>query len=90
MAHSQCFNVCDNEINRLVERSSNANTKKSTDVWLRVFASWANERKVEPELSKYTPKNLNSVLCRYFAEICKQDGSKYEPDCLRVMSAAMD
>ena len=90
MAQSRFFSACDNEINRLVEQSSNANTKKSTDVWLRVFASWANERKVEPELSKYTPENLNSILCRYFAEVRKQDGSEYEPDCFRVMLAAMD
>ena len=88
MAQSRFFNACDNEINRLVEQSSNAN--KSTDVWLRVFASWANERKADLELSKYTPENLNSILCRYFAEIRKQDGNDYEPDCLRVMLAAMD
>ena len=90
MAQSRYFYACNKEINRLGEWSSNANTKKSIDVWLQVFASWANERKVEPEMSKYTPENYNSILCRYFAEIRKQGGGEYEPDCLRVMLAAMD
>ena len=38
---------------------------------------------------KSPPAELDTVLRQFFAEIRKQDGGEYEPDCLRVMLAAL-
>ena len=84
------FTACDEVLNRLADKRSNANTKKSTGVWERVFQSWAQARNCKEQLQEYAPEELNKVLCKFFAEIRKQDGTNYEPDSLTVMLAAPD
>ena len=91
MAQSRFFSACDNEINCLMRRASNADTKSTMfGCECLPVGKMKEKRKVETELSNYAPERLNSILCRCFAEICKQDRSEYEPDCLRVTLAAMD
>ena len=36
------------------------------------------------------PKELDAILCRFFAEIRKKDGGEYEPESLAVMQSALD
>ena len=43
------FAVLDNNaIERLKEKATNINSKKSTQTWLNVWKSWAEERNVDP------------------------------------------
>ena len=38
----------------------------------------------------YSIKELDDILCKFYAELRKEDGSNYEPDSLRVMLASLD
>ena len=56
-------------------------------LFLRAFEVWARSRNVIPELSLYTPVDLNNILRRFYSEVRKENGNDYEPDSLRVMQA---
>ena len=40
-------------------------------------------------MENYPPDKLDGILSQFYAEIRKQDGSDYEPDCLRVMQSSL-
>ena len=74
----------------LAERAFNGNTKKSTKQWMNVYKSWAKIRGENEIMEEILPvSKLNNVLRRFYAEIRKQNGKEYEPDCLRVMQGAL-
>ena len=75
------------EIQELKQNSENQNTKKSTTTWLNV---WTKSKNFETNLLSYEGKQVDETLQKFFAEICKKDGSEYEPDSLRVMLASLD
>ena len=82
--------VSDEEVNALKTAAENPNTKKSTINWLRVFANWCEENGEEKYPENYLPTELDKLLERFFASVCKQDGTDYEPGSLKVMQAALD
>ena len=67
------------EIQKLAKKAVNKNTVK-------IIVA----RKQGPQQRHDITKELDECLSRFFAEICKSDGSDYEPDSLRVMLAAID
>ena len=74
----------------LAERAFNGNTKKSTKQWMNVYKSWAKIRGENEIMEEILPvSKLNNVLRRFYAEIRKQNGKEYEPDCLSVMQGAL-
>ncbi len=73
----------------LAEKATNENTTKSTNLWLRVYQSWAAVRGFGKNVEEVFPDDLNQILKKFYAEIRKKDGSNYEPDSLRVMQAAL-
>lgn len=75
---------------KLKENASNKNTKRSTNTWVNVYRSWAAVQGRILNLEEYSPDELGEVLCQFYGEICKKDGTDYEPDCLRVMQAALN
>ena len=75
---------------RLQETSKNHNTTISTNTWVNCYRAWAQCRNESTVLETLVPEDLNLVLCRFYAEIRKQNGKDYEPDCLRVMQSALD
>ena len=77
------------EILLIEGKAKNANTTRTTQTWLKVFKEWATARFVIPELSLYTPEDLNEILRRFYSEVRKQNDKEYEPDSLRVMQAAL-
>jgi hypothetical protein len=90
MMASRFATVNPTEIEALAGSAKNNNTIKSTRNWLNVFMEWAKQRQQETDIAKYTPPaDLDMVLCRFYAEIRKQDGGEYEPDSLRVMQSAL-
>ena len=80
----------EDDISSLEEKSKNQNTKKSTTTWVNVYRAWATSLNILPELSLFTPFDLNNILRKFYAEIRKENGKEYEPDCLRVMQAALN
>jgi len=69
------------------ENNQNKNLQRSTKTWVKVFDLWQGEvRKVEEILED----ELDDVLCRFYAEIRRQNGDEYEPDSLAVMQGSLD
>ena len=87
MAASRFAVADERQISTLEKKSKNENTTSSTKTWLRTFEVWARSRNVIPELSLYTPVDLNNILRRFYSEVRKENGNDYEPDSLRVMQA---
>ena len=91
MAMSRFASSDESAIEHFKDASTSIRTKKSTEVWVRVFSSWAEAREKNPDLLSYTsPDELNRILEQFYAEIRKKNGDQYEPACLRVMMAALD
>ena len=51
---------------------------------------WETTKGLNEDILKYNAKELSNHFSRFFAEIRKSDGSKYEPDTLRVMLVVLD
>ena len=71
-------------------KDKNKNTIKSTVTWINRFDAWRKVRGINNELENIPENELDHILQSFFAEICKSDGTKYEPESLRVMLSAMD
>ena len=80
--------VTNEEVSEL--KTENGNTRKSTINWVRVFDKWCDENSLEKNLEMIPPEQLDKVLDRFYASVCKQDGTDYEPGSLKVMQAALD
>ena len=87
---SRFKDVTDEVVTALKDAVENLNTRKSTINWLRVFENWCNENGFEKNPDTSRPEQLDKVLGRSFACMCKQDGTDYEPGSLKVMQAALD
>ena len=71
------------EVTKLKEAVENLNTRKSTINWVRVFEKWCDENSLEKNLEMILPEQLDKVLERFYASVCKQDGTDYEPGSLK-------
>ena len=68
----------------LTDATENINTRKSTIKWLRVFENCFDENGLEKNPETVRPGQLDKVLERFFACMCKQDGTDH--DCERNLS----
>ena len=57
---------------KLKEAAENLNTRKSTTNWVRVFDNWCDENSLEKNLEMIPPEQLDKVLERCYASVCKQ------------------
>ena len=73
------------EVTKLKEAAENLNTRKSTINWVRVFEKWCDENRLEKNLEMILPEQLDKVLERFYASVCKQDGTDrdYESGSLK-------
>ena len=84
------FEIADEEyIEELKDKRENQNTKKSTEYWKNVFKKWANERNFQANLEEYKSDVLDQTLSQFYAELRKENGDDYEPDCLKVIQASL-
>ena len=75
------------DLERLRAKNVNANTVKSTGMWVKKF----NKQRTESQKLEQIPKEqLDGILQLFFAKIHKNDGTNYELDSLRTMMAAVD
>ena len=85
------FEIVDEKyIEELKDKSENENTRKSTEYWKNVFKKWANERNFQANLEDYESDVLDQTLSQFYAELRKENGDDYEPDCLKVMQASLE
>ena len=77
-------------IEELKDKSENENTRKNTEYWKNVFKKWANERNFQANLEDYESDVLDRTLPRFYAELRKENGDDYKPDCLKVMQALLE
>ena len=85
------FEIVDEKyIEELKDKSENENTRKSTEYWKNVFKKWANERTFQANLEDYESDALDQTLSQFYAELRKENGDEYEPDCLKVMQASLE
>ena len=87
---SRFKDVTDEEITVLKDAAENVNTRKSTINWVRVFETWCDENELDKNPEMVLPEQLDKILERFFACVCKQDGTDYEPGSLKVMQAVLD
>ena len=52
---------------------------------MRVFENRCDENSLERNLEMIVPEQLDEVLERFYAFVCKQDGSDYEPGSLKLI-----
>ena len=78
------------DLERLRAKNVNAKTAKSTGTWVKRFNKWRMERQIAQNLEEIPKGCLDSILQLFFAEICKNDETNYEPDSLQTMLAALD
>jgi len=69
--------------------AENSNTQKNTINWVRVVDKWCDENGLQNKLEMILPEQLNKVLKRFYASVCKQDGTD-EPGSLKVVQAVLD
>ena len=72
------------------EASDAKNTKKSTNTWVNAYNEWRDSRGYVEDLHQTDPVSLNERLKLFFAQLRKKNGEHYEPNCLKVMMAALD
>ena len=82
--------VTTEEVTKLKEAAENLNTRKSNINWVKVLEKWCDENSLEKNLEMILPEQLDKVLERFYASVCKQNGIDYEPGSLKVMQAALD
>jgi len=66
------------------------NTRKSMEYCKNVFKKWVNERNFRANLEEYKSDVLNQKLSQFYAELRKENGDDYEPDCLKVMQSSLE
>ena len=58
---------------------------KSTEYWKNVFKKWANERNFQANLEEYESDVLDQTLSQFYAQLRKENGDGYDPDCLKEL-----
>ena len=84
------FKLSNIEVNVMQDKAKNLNTSKATKTWYNAYKCWATERSERLDIENLSPSELNKVLGKFYAELCKKDGNDYEPESLGVMQASLD
>ena len=77
-------------LQKFKEKNLNKNMTKFTNTWVNRFEVWRTWRKLPHKLEEIPKQELNGTLKQFFAEVCKSNGSEYEPESLRTMLTALD
>ena len=80
----------DAELEDLVERQKNVNTKRKTASDLKKWYSWCIEVNERRKLEEIPPKELDRLLSHFYCKVRKNDGSTYEPDTLTGFQRSID
>ena len=82
--------VPNDEIIEIKESAASKNTKRTTQTWLTAWQKWCQARNIDNTMECFTPRVLDEILTKFFAEVRKKDGTEYEPDSLCITQASLD
>ena len=77
-------------IEEFINKSKNTNTTKSTNLWMRVYESWAEIRGANLKIETLSPEELDITLQSFYSEVKRKDGKDYEPNSLANMQAGIE
>ena len=63
------FSVSDKQKASYEEAAVNKNTEKSTQIWLRTYLEWPNEKKKPESIENLSPEDLDEVLGDFYTEL---------------------
>ena len=89
-ASSEFKRVTTVEIEHLIAKNDNENTKCSTNTWVKCYNLWATERGMPTDLAHILPTDQDTILQQIYSELRKRNGKDYEPESLKVMQTALD
>lgn len=72
----------DVEIGEFIEKNKNINTAKKTKSDLNVWNRWCSSIGEAREIQNIPPSELDRLLCHFFINVRKQDGTEFEPGTL--------
>ena len=73
-----------------LEENLNKNTKTKTKSDMKVITDFFTSIGEERALGQIPPKELDSIMARFFLGVLKKDGTEYEPDSLGSMYNSLD
>jgi hypothetical protein len=73
-----------------LEENLNKNTKTRTKSYMKVIADFFTSIDEERAPGQIPPKELDSIMARFFVGVLKKDGTEYEPDSLGSMYNSLD
>ena len=57
---------------------------------MNVWEAWCKQKNIVNKIEESEPDELNKLLETFYAEVKNKIGDDYEPDSLKVMTAALD
>ena len=63
--------------------------KKNTEYWKNALKKRANVRNFVANLEEYEGDVHDQELLQLYAELWKENGADYKPNCLKVMQASL-
>ena len=79
----------DEDVLHLLENAVPQNTRKSTDMWVGILASFCSERKIDFDLSTCSAQELNDVLCKFYPGLRTKKGELYKKSSYFAARAAV-
>jgi hypothetical protein len=73
-----------------LEENLNKNTKTKTKSDMKVITDFFTSIGEERAPGQIPPKELDSIMARFFLGVLKKDGTKYEPDSLSSMYNSLE
>ena len=66
------------EVTALKDATKNLKTRKSIINWVSVFENWCDENCPEKNPERDRPEQLDKEIERFFACVCRQDGTDHD------------
>ena len=87
---SEAFAIVEeDELQILKDKNKSTNTERCTTTWINRLEKWQEFRGINVNLPDISPKEFDSILLRFYAELRTGKGEEYEPVSLRTMLGAL-
>ena len=61
------------------DKNKTTNTERCTTTWINRFEKWQELRGINVDLPDISPKEFDSILQKFYAELRTGKGEEYEP-----------
>ena len=79
----------DQKIGDFIEQNKNTNTAKKTKSGLNVWKRWSSTIAKKRPIEDIPPNELDRLLCHFFINMRKQDGTEFEPSTLMLFQCSL-